>query len=121
MSTEATDQLVFLPLYDTVSDSSDGQWRMPFPIGLAQGADRVYRVPGPLPGNWQYILVNYDQVARMDDLVLFYHLPREKYLVVPLVELPYYLKTVDPHFDQRRRADLEDMHLGVVVAVCERM
>lgn len=114
--------MVLVPLIENEPGPKDATPRkLPFPAEIAGEATGAYLIPGPSPGSWRYVLVNYHQIARLDDLVLFYHPPWRRYLLLPLAELPYYLRMADPQFDRRGHAYLEDMHLGVVVAVCQKI
>lgn len=120
MSERPQSELVYLPLYRAGCETSSPQpEEMPFPRELAGSATGAYLLPGPLPGSRRYVLVDYRRAARLDEAVLFFHHPEQKYLVLSRAELPYYLRRADPDFEQRHHADLEDMHLGVVVAVCQ--
>ena len=110
-------ELIYLPLRRAGTEPPGPRSdEMPFPRELAGSATGVYLLPGPLPGSRRYVLVDYHREAQLDDPVLFFHHPEQKYMVLSKAELPYYLRRTDPDFEQRHRADLEEMHLGVVVA-----
>ncbi|NPV91557.1 MAG: hypothetical protein HPY50_12375 [Firmicutes bacterium] len=122
MNSESNPAMVLVPLIENEPGSKTDHPRMlPFPAEIAGEATGAYLIPGPSPGRRQYVLVNYHRIAGLDDLVLFYHPPWRRYLILPLAELPYYLRMADPQFDRRGPAYLEDMHLGTVVAVCQKI
>ena len=89
------------------------------PRFLAEGGSDVYCFFSPRLQKWQLVVVNRHLVAREGMQVLFFNHLTEEYAVIPFEELPRRLEKTDPAF-RLRQADLEDMYIGVVLAVCQR-
>jgi len=90
------------------------------PRFLAEGGSDVYCLFSPTLRNWQLVVINRHLVAREGMQVLFFNHLTEEYTILPFEELPLYLEKTDPTF-RLRQADLEDMYIGVVIAVCQRI
>lgn len=90
------------------------------PRFLAEGGSDVYCLFSPALKKWQLIVINRHLVAKEGMQVLFFNHLTEEYAVIPFEELPSSLEKTDPAF-KLRQADLEDMYLGVVIAVCQRI